>query len=124
MSNDPRAAQREPTPPKLISITFLPLPMFHGRSLTLVRCQAPEPSLLGWRLSLRGPTVWLISPPGWVYGKPREALAQKGSRTAYSVPTASCILRWEIGAMEDVDKLSKYDSDAFEMVAAPDGGEK
>lgn len=68
----------------------------------------------GWRLLLRGPIAYLVSPPGWAREKqhPHEWDA-KGPCIVHRLSSEDVIVRWSVSGEFDPDKLVRFDSDAF-----------
>lgn len=81
--------------------------------LGYVDMSQPADKLLGWKLSLRGPAVYLVSPPGWAPNKLRaHERDPKGPHLVIEVPRTDVVLYWEGDA--SVDALAKYDSPPME----------
>jgi hypothetical protein len=77
-------------------------------SLGNIRCEAPDHKMRGWRVSVRGPAVFLISPPGWAADVPPPRRDPKGPSQVFEIARAACVLRWE-GELGIVDNMQKYD---------------
>ncbi len=93
---------------RLVSIKIEPnLPDGLG-SLGNVVCDRPPPQLHGWRIMLRGPAVFLVSPPGWMPGLSPNAREKDGPSTVYEIPRISCVARWE--GIEGIESVQKHDT--------------
>lgn len=90
---------------KLISIVVRDtLP--HLGTLGHIACDRPPGNLRGWRVCVRGPSVFLVSPPGWTHGDSLATRKTDGPCRAFEVPRTSCTLIWEGEGLE----VTKYDS--------------
>lgn len=103
--------------PKLKAITFLHTPKIPGLragDLGTIDCAAPASTLRGWRALVRGPMLFLVSPPGWAPGRNARdaAIAPSDPCSIHQVPLNQCFLHWE-GSDGDVDKVAKYTSEPF-----------
>lgn len=101
---------------KLKSITFANTPKFPGlrqNDVVTIQCLKDGP-LRGFRASVRGPAVFLISPPGWDRDQSPSRWDPKGPVTIYEVPRAECAFQWE-GMPADIDTIlkGKYESPPF-----------
>lgn len=65
-----------------------------------------EGSWLHWSLATRGPSVFLISPPGWRPGMPPEGDA----RQVFEIPRSHCHLQWEFDALDGFEGVVKWDA--------------
>jgi hypothetical protein len=97
---------------KLLSFTCPSLPMLG--SLSNVVCAAPPNNLKGWRVVIRGPSVFLVSPPGWIPGEPMVRYDPKGDTHAFEVPRALCTFRW---SSVDFDAVAKHEAPPMGMPA-------
>ncbi len=107
--------------------TFQGLPLRGDRSL---ECDSPHDLLRGFRLVVRGPSLFLVSPPGWRSGaggaKLVDGMFQIGDdprapRVAFETPRANAHLMWtfepgeEPAAMiSDFAKKASYESEPFD----------
>ena len=87
---------------KLISIVLpnaLSLPGLRGAGTMTITLA--EPKWAGWSVQLRGPSLFIVSPPGWTM--PGQA-AVGDARRAFELARSKCDLVWE---MEPSDKLDQ-----------------
>ena len=91
---------------KLNSITLPSLPILG--SLGNVVCSDPGHKVRGWRVQVRGPAVFLVSPQGWVAGVPLATL-KPGPRRVYELPRAACVMQWDTDDVDAIDKLQRFD---------------
>lgn len=78
-------------------------------SLGNVVCDRPPNQLRGgWRFLLRGPAVFLVSPPGWAPGLSINQRDVKGPSTVYEIARTRCVLRWE--GVDGIDGVAKHDT--------------
>ena len=103
---------------KLTAITLPSLPVLG--SLGVVTLADPNARMRGWHISIRGPAVCLVSPPGWALNRPLESLDKTGPRRVFELPRAMCVLQWETNDPDEVDKLQRYDSPAMGVAEEPD----
>jgi hypothetical protein len=113
--------------PKLISIRIdesLP----HLGTLGLINLAAAEPltKLHGWSVAVRGPAVFLVSPPGWDGATPYYQLKPTGPVRVMEVPRAKCVLQWEIdppphaNGREGKDEAARIEKErAADLAARP-----
>ena len=94
---------------KLLSIKLPDLPILGSQSHFY--CDKPNAPLKGWSVHVRGPVVFLVSPPGWMPGEPSARFDPKGPRRMVG-PLRDCVLFWEGG---DVDAAQKYDGEPMGM---------
>ena len=102
---------------KLVSICFAQAPRIPGlrpSAFSSIECDNPHEQLKHWRVSLRGPAVFLISPPGWMTGRRSHEWDPKGARVIHEIPRANCYLQWsgDEGAVDMIVK-GKYESEPF-----------
>lgn len=93
----------------LLSIQLPPLPLLGAPGH--ITCSSPPSTLRGFRVLVRGPAVFLVSPPGWLPGLNRTVMDPKGKCRTWEVPRVNCAMVWE---GEDVAKLQTYDGEAME----------
>lgn len=90
-------------------------------NVTLVKSLEPEGKFAGWQVSIRGPLLFLVSPPGWAEGN-RVGLPlheRKGKqRRAFAIPLTSCVVQWEIDDVAELDKCQKHDGEVFQRLEA------
>lgn len=94
---------------KLIEIMFQNAPRLPGvpaRDLTAIKIANPPGAMVGWRVALRGASVFFISPPGW---KPSSGMPDTKECTIHEVPRLNCFLHWS-GVPEDITNVAKYDA--------------
>ena len=113
---------------KLIEITFVStprIPSLRASDMQVISCYNPNQALLGWRVSIRGATVYLISPPGWRNGQHRaDERDTNGPCIMHEIPRMNCFFQWSGSPKELVDVAKQFDSPAFgpelveEMVAS------
>lgn len=74
-----------------------------------VNLDEPPPLLKYWRISVRGPAVFLVSPCGWNPANATQPAVRKadGPVTVFEVPRTKCILRWE--GVDSLEGAVKYD---------------
>jgi hypothetical protein len=94
----------------LHSIRLPQLPLGLGNTGEF-RCSDPPNALVGWRILVRGPAVFLVSPTGWAAGLARALMDPKGKRRTIEVPRVQCVLVWD---GEDVAKLQSFDGEPME----------
>lgn len=63
--------------------------------------------LAGWTAHVRGPSVFIVSPPGWKLGVPREQWPVDGDRTLFDFPRSQVILQWR-GKLEEMESVQKW----------------
>lgn len=96
---------------KLLEITFKTAPRIPGvrqADLSQVRLKDPGSQLLGWKVLIRGASLFFVSPADWK-APGRE---NKGLSTIHEVPRLNCFLYWE-GDVDDIANVTKYDSPPF-----------
>lgn len=107
---------------KLNRITFARIPALPGiraGDLSTLDLENPAAPLRGWRLALRGPHVFLISPPGWNARNQTTPTARdpKGPTVVHQIPATDVFLHWEGDAVEIESMLkgnfSKFESQPF-----------
>lgn len=112
---------------KLKAVTFDRAPRLPGiraGDLSMLDCDNPG-SLTGWRIVLRGPAMFLISPPGWTSSENRATKRDsKGPMTVYEIPRSGVFFQWAVGSAEDMEnvlKSGKWESEPLgpKPVAAP-----
>ena len=107
--------------PRLTAITFLAETPKGLGSTQRLEVDRPFGAAGGWTISVRGPAVFLVTPPGWQHGLAEQLRKPSGPRTVYEVPRAGVHLDWEIGPDEDalnvLEKLARHDS---EILATPE----
>lgn len=85
---------------KLKSITFKSVPRIPGLragDLSTLDIDNPGQALFGWRVSLRGPSVALISPRGWTTANATQPKMrdQNGACVVHIMPPNEAYLQWE-----------------------------
>lgn len=108
---------------KLVVITFKTAPNIPGvraADLATIRLNNPGSQLLGWKVLLRGPSLFFVSPPGWK--APGRHTEGTDLQTIHEVPRINTFLYWE-GTADEIANVTKYDSPPFgpepEPVVAP-----
>lgn len=108
---------------KLVVITFKTAPNIPGvraADLATIRLNNPGSQLLGWKVLLRGPSLFFVSPPGWK--APGRHTEGTDLQTIHEVPRINTFLYWE-GTTDEIASVTKYDSPPFgpetEPVVAP-----
>jgi hypothetical protein len=99
---------------KLVSLTVPSLPILG--SLGNIVCADPNFKVRGFRVAIRGPAVFLVSPPGWVVGHPLASFDAKGPRRVIEVPRSECVLQFECDDLESIDKLQRFDAPPMGVV--------
>lgn len=102
---------------KLVSITFQNAPRIPGirpGDMSTINCDRPDGAMRGWRVAIRGGTIFFISPRGWVNGQSFMQWDQKKPRIIHEVPRSECYLQWS-GDESEVEPVlkNKYDSEVF-----------
>lgn len=104
---------------KLASISFNAIPRMPGMrpgDLATIETAKPGDALLGWRISIRGQQVFLISPPGWDRDRDRSKKRNpNGPTTVFEIPRAEVTFQWT-GSADEVEAIlkgGKYDSEPF-----------
>ena len=108
---------------RLNSITFNHAPQIPGirqGDLVTIKCHEPANAMKGWRAILRGPALLLISPPGWMPGRPPHDWDPKGACTMHEVARSNCYLHWS-GTEVDSEEIlkGKFVSPPFGPEAKP-----
>jgi hypothetical protein len=104
-----------------IRLLSLVLPELKPRGLATTReilLDQPTDATLGWTVHIRGPAVFLLSPPGWRANVPRDLWDPKGERQAFEFPRSACCERWSVSGVDDLDKVQKYDSPVLTRAGA------
>ncbi|MGN6107242.1 MAG: hypothetical protein ACTHU0_19195 [Kofleriaceae bacterium] len=115
---------------KLIGITMSaapPLPGLRAGTLTTIRIGDVHSPLSRWQFHVRGPSVLLVSPPGWQPGKDEREWEPGGARVIYELPRQGCNLHWS-GEAADIGALTNYSppgdaptEEEMERLTAPKG---
>jgi hypothetical protein len=107
--------------PRLTAITFLTNSPSGLGSTQRIDADKPFGTAVGWVIGVRGPAVFLVSPPGWVQGQPETQRKPDGPRKVLEIPRSDCHLDWSFSHDEDVmaglEKLARHDS---EILATPE----
>lgn len=103
---------------KLHKITFARIPALPGiraGDLSTLDLDNPAAPLRGWRLALRGPSVFLISPPGWNPSNQTTPQSRNpnGPVIVHQIPAAEVFFHWE-GSAADIDTMLKTGMNKFE----------
>lgn len=96
---------------KLKSITFKSVPRIPGLragDLSTLDLDNPNQALYGWRVSLRGPTVTLISPRGWTAHTATQPKMRdpNGACVVHTMPANEAYLQWE-AQPEEIENILK-----------------
>ncbi len=99
---------------KLKSVTFSVAPRIPGvrpGALSTIDCDNPHSQLIDWQISVRGQSIFFISPPGWVTNDRLER-DPKGPVQIHEVPRADATLSWtgDIADIENALKSVKFDT--------------
>lgn len=103
----------------LEAITFKQAPNIPGiRAGAIVTIEVfnPVDSMRNWRAHVRGPAVYLVSPPGWTNGRNPSGFDKDGPCTIVELPRTECYLKFRGQSASDIDALvksGKYDSEPF-----------
>lgn len=110
----------------LAAIHFLSGARIHGLpNITMIDLRDPgRHSLDGWSAYVRGPAVFIISPPGWKYGVSKDGWIGT-SREMFEVPRDKVCLQWA-GVVGDIESVGKWsppvtDDEELEQLTAPRG---
>ena len=111
---------------RLKSITFNVSPKIPGMragALTTIDCDSPHGSLVDWSISVRGQSVFFISPPGWDHRfvSSPHMRDTKGPVQIHEVPRQDATLSWT-GDAADIEaalKSMKYDSGPLRPFTPP-----
>ncbi len=104
---------------KLVSITFANSPRLPGirpGDMATITCDRPDGAMRGWRVAIRGASVFFVSPPGWESGKSSLTWDKAKPPIVHEVPRANCYFQWSgPSTSADFDSLvkGKYDSEPF-----------
>lgn len=101
---------------KLKAITFDKTPRIPGLragDMSTITCETPVGSLMGWYAVLRGPSLFLISPPGWHQNEEiRRSAKPDAPRQIHEIPRLDCYLHWS-GSADDNLLDNNYQSEPF-----------
>ena len=108
---------------KLKTITFETSPRLPGlRAGEMITLKTDEPgdTLAGWRAIIRGPSVFFVSPPGYVTGRTRREWDPAGPCIMHEVPRAQCYFQWE-GSPDEIATIIKasYETPPFGPAPKP-----
>lgn len=102
-------------PLKLKKITFDNAPRIPGvraGDLGVIDLENPN-ALQGWKVVIKGAVIVLISPPGWMSGRPARDWDPQKPCLIHEIPRATCYLHWE-GDETTLDQIGKnYTSEPF-----------
>lgn len=93
---------------KLQALTFGTTPRLPGvraSDMVTIECDNPKEWLKDWRVIIRGATVFFVSPPGWINGRPKRDWRGTAT-TVYEVPRSDVNLHWT-GDPEDIETMLK-----------------
>lgn len=74
-----------------------------------------EGAFADWSLSVRGPSVFLVSPAGWRPGQVPEG----AERTVFEIPRSHCHLQWSFAEGDTFDGVTKWDAPVAKPPAPP-----
>lgn len=101
--------------PRLTAITFLTDTPKGLGSTQRIEVDRPFGTVVGWTISVRGPAVFLVSPPGWKSDVSPALRNHAGPRTVFEIPRSDCHLEWSFSAEDDalagLEKLARHDSE-------------
>ncbi len=103
---------------KLDSITFDHAPRIPGvraGDMIQIICEQPTGPLVGWRVILRGNSVFFASPKGWRPGVQPHDFAPDGPQLMHEVPRAHVFMHWS-GDAADIDAVitkGKFETPPF-----------
>lgn len=103
---------------KLLKVTFDKTPArigsLRGGDMSQISADKSSP-MDGWRVSIRGNVVFLISPKGWVHGQPANRWDPEGTAQTHEFPRTHCFFHWEGSDTElaEFAKHGKFDSPPF-----------
>lgn len=110
---------------KLTKITFNQTPRIPGLragDVSELDCENPAGALKDWRIFLRGPSVFLVSPPGWKNNE-RNARERdpKGPVIIHEISRSTACLHWsgDETEIEAVLRASKYETEPLGFKPAP-----
>lgn len=112
---------------KLAGLTFGETPRIAGlRSVDLITidCDNPSPPMRDWRIIVRGPSIFLISPPGWTTATQTRPADRdpKGPVVVHEVPRASVFLQWQSDDTDPnavIQATSKHETPPLGFKPAP-----
>lgn len=113
----------------LLSITFKNAPRAPGirpGDMSSIDCDNPTGPLQGWKARVQGPSLFLISPPGWKTGKKPGEWDPKGPSQIIEVARGECYFTWS-GTEADLENITKtkFETPPFGpplVVKPPKGG--
>jgi hypothetical protein len=112
---------------KLTHVAFTGTRYIGATRLESFEIDRPPNPLKDWRIALRGQTVLMISPAGWLHNHPARRDA-KEPRVVLEFPRSEVMLRWECAAEHDADAvakgITKYESQPFGWQPRPIEPEK
>ena len=83
-----------------------------------IRASQPTDTVIGWSISIRGPAVFLVSPPGWAPGVAPDLRREGGEVHAFEIARSACTLEW---VDAELDKVQKFDAPPFKRQGVPEG---
>lgn len=93
---------------KLLTVTPITTVSFLGiRTNGLTRIRPAEEQWKDWQITVRGSSVYVVSPPGWRIGQPREGT----ERQVCEIPRAQCVIEWAVGEGEKLEDLGRVAAD-------------
>lgn len=112
---------------KLISITWSSAPRLPGlrpSDTGRIECDKPSEALKGWRVSVRGTHLFIISPRGWNRDQSIRTRNESGPSTVFGpIPVSDVYLEWLAESDADVQTLLKgkleFESPVFGWMPAP-----
>lgn len=97
---------------KLCNMTFVHapprMPGIRAGDLTFIDCENVSGALMGWTLSIRGQTLYMISPPGWTHATANDPPRRdpNGPRFVQQIPLNNVFFGWQ-GDADGLDTLMK-----------------
>ena len=87
----------------IIPTQTIPIPGIRANAGAVLK--PGEDSLRDWTASVRGPSVFLCSPPGWRPNAPPVGT----ERAVFEIPRSQCGLAWEFAEGDGFDGVTKWD---------------
>lgn len=101
---------------KLISLVpFTTVNILGIRTMNTVRIKPDDSNWKDWRVTVKGASVFLESPPGFRYGGGRD---DSKTRLVAEIPRAGCHLEWEL---EDGERVEEIGAQAQQQAARHGG---
>lgn len=112
---------------RLVSITWGTIPRLPGlrpSDTGRILCDNPASPLKDWRVFVRGPQIFFVSPPGWSADQSARSRDPLSPRTVFGPMAASDVyLEWqaetEVEVLALLDGKMKFESPPFGWRPAP-----